>query len=186
MPFPRQRRRTSPRLRHTVARPTLHHQNPGWAQPSSWGTLMSIPPLDPQTGYLPGGDHPAKWSEFEERFTGNIRRRELLQDLHRVVKKLRDFGATRIWIDGTFVTSKERPGDVDVLYELPPGQLPDGSWGDLHPARQKALKKQYRIDLWRHPAPQGVTRRPLHDVWATDRDDVPKGMILLEDDDDSK
>ncbi len=59
--------------------------NPARAQPLSWGTLMPIPPLDPHTGYLPGGDHPAKWSEFEERFTGNISSRPAKRPMARGV-----------------------------------------------------------------------------------------------------
>jgi hypothetical protein len=142
---------------------------------------MPIPPLDSGTGYLPPGDHTATLDELEEAFGWNYRRRQLLLDLKLVLGKLWGVGAVRVWIDGSFVTAKERPRDVDVLYELPAGRSPDGSFGILHPVNRKQLKNMHRVDLWLHPSPQGPTgSKPLHDFWASDRSGIDKGMVLLE------
>ena len=37
-----------------------------------------LPPIDHETGRLPGGEHPAEWQELMERFGWNPRRRQLL------------------------------------------------------------------------------------------------------------
>lgn len=145
---------------------------------------MAIPAFVHETGYLPPGDHTATLEEVEERYGWTYRRRELLRELRSVVEGLREKGVKRVWIDGSFTTTKDRPQDVDVLYEAPPGANVS-TWGGLSPTRRTALKRRARIDLWKAPAPQPVAGQPgrsrsLHDHWATDRDGVERGIIVLE------
>lgn len=151
---------------------------------------MPIPPFDPDTGYLPPGDHRATWDEIKEVFGGSFRRRELLHELGHVIDDPLRKGVRHIWIDGSFATQKARPNDVDVLYEAPP-DTDVTTWGRLAPERRKELKKEARVDLWKAPAPQPVPGQPfkqqsLHDLWATDRNDTEKGTILLEVTDDDQ
>jgi hypothetical protein len=110
-------------------------------------------------------------------------RKQILSGLRFVVRELRALSVETIWIDGSYVTSKLRPGDVDVLYD--PNGMDNSGWGLLSPARRLELKKLQRVDLWAHPSPQprgfGLgSSITLHDLWATDRSDIPKGMLLLE------
>lgn len=57
--------------------------------------------------------------------------------------------------------------------------------------RREELKRHSRIDVWKAPAPQPVPGQPLrtrslHDFWSTDRDDVERGIIVLERDTDDQ
>lgn len=145
---------------------------------------MPIPSFDPETGALPPGDHLATLEEVNRAFGWTFRRRELLRELGHVIEFLRDKGVLRIWIDGSFVTDKDRPNDVDVLYEAPP-DVDARTWGIHSPRRRRDLKELTRIDLWKAPAPQPVSDRPgktqsLHDFWSTDREGRETGFILLE------
>lgn len=132
---------------------------------------------DPDTGCLPPGEHPASLADIEQAFCGTYRRREIFKGLVFVVSRLRDRGVTRIWIDGSFVTNKERPGDVDVVFD------PDGAdttgWGLLTFARRHDLKRIHRVDLWPHPSPQGITGVPIAEWFQTDREGEPKGIVVL-------
>jgi hypothetical protein len=144
---------------------------------------MPIPEFDGQTGYLPAGDHNASLDEMEDRFCGTYRRRVIFTGLKRVVEQLEANGVRTIWVDGSFVTGKARPSDVDVIYVPPPGSDPAG-WGLLSFARRKDLKEIWRVDLWPFPSPQPVLGKPgqyqtIREFFSTDRDGVAKGFIQL-------
>jgi hypothetical protein len=144
---------------------------------------MSIPELDPVSGNLPPGDHPATVDEVGVRFGFNYRRKELLRNVEWVVEKLWASGVTEIYIDGGFVTAKERTRDVDMVYVAPPGAEPE-TWGLLAPSRRLELKKLHRIDLWRFPSPQlvgGAVRKTvtIKAFFESDRDGNAKGIVKL-------
>lgn len=75
-----------------------------------------IPPFD-ERGNLPPGVHEADWNELETRFSGSRRRAELLAGLRRALRALRDAGCRTAYIDGSFVTAKEEPGDFDACWD---------------------------------------------------------------------
>ncbi|MHB8449838.1 MAG: helix-turn-helix domain-containing protein [Mycobacteriales bacterium] len=79
---------------------------------------MSLPPFDPATGCLPPGEHEAGWGEVVERFGWNRRRRQLLDGLADALGMLARAGCARAWLNGSFVTAKEEPGDFDVVLDL--------------------------------------------------------------------
>ena len=70
-----------------------------------------IPALDPSTGNLPPGEHLAAWVDVVERFGTTPWRRQLLEGLERALRDLRAAGCKRAYIDGSFITTKEHPGD---------------------------------------------------------------------------
>lgn len=77
---------------------------------------MTIPPFS-DSGNLPEGIHDASWDEIVDRFGTNVRRRTLLEGLRRALDGLRQAGCQRAYLDGSFVTSKEAPGDFDACWE---------------------------------------------------------------------
>lgn len=77
---------------------------------------MAIPAFE-ENGNLPMGIHTATWQEVEEFLGFNQRRRELLSGLMRACQALKLAGCRRIYIDGSFATSKEYPGDFDACWE---------------------------------------------------------------------
>jgi len=72
-----------------------------------------LPPLDPETGRLPEGEHETDWTEVVERFGWNHRRRRLLDGFADARDLLAAAGCRRVWLNGSFVTAKEEPGDFD-------------------------------------------------------------------------
>lgn len=153
---------------------------------------MTLPPLERAGGayeYLPAGDHEAALDEVEHQFgCSTFRRRELMTSLREVVDKLRGLGVTTIWIDGSFVSSKQRPGDVDVIYAKPIG-ADTATWGLLAPSRRDEVRKYYRCHLWEYPSygrHAGRSPKTIKEFFETDDDDVPKGHILLRSDDDQE
>lgn len=76
-----------------------------------------LPSFDPVTGRLPDGEHEAEWQEVVERFGWNPRRRQLLDGLAEAVELLAAAGCRRVWLNGSFVTAKEEPGDFDACWD---------------------------------------------------------------------
>ena len=59
----------------------------------------------------------ASWEEIVERLGWNTRRRRLLDGLADAVDLLKAAGCRRIWLNGSFVTAKEEPGDFDACWD---------------------------------------------------------------------
>ena len=75
-----------------------------------------IPEFD-ESGILPPGVHWAEWSEFQEIFGTNLTRQRMIDGLELAMTQLKAAGCRIIYIDGSFVTSKQKPGDFDACWE---------------------------------------------------------------------
>lgn len=77
-----------------------------------------IPPFDVTAGRLPEGIHEASWDEIVQRFGWNHRRRQLLDGPAEVIELLAQAGCRRLWLNGSFVTAKDEPGDFDACWDV--------------------------------------------------------------------
>jgi hypothetical protein len=114
---------------------------------------MPIPPLD-EEGYLPPGVHLCTLEEVDEHFggsQGSNRRLRLFARLKEYVRDARQTGmAVALFLDGSFVTAKPDPNDIDLGLVL----KPDHEFGaQLRPFEYNvivklAAKRQYRFDVY--------------------------------------
>ncbi len=74
-------------------------------------------PFDPDTGRLPEGEHTATWDDVVERFGWTPRRRQLLDGLADAIDLLTTAGCRRLWLNGSFVTTKDELGDFDACWD---------------------------------------------------------------------
>jgi hypothetical protein len=131
-----------------------------------------IPAHEPSTGNLPPGEHPAKWFDVVERFGTTPWRRELLEGLACALHDLRAAGCKRVYIDGSFITTKAHPGDFDACWDA------DGVDFDVidevlltFDAGRRAQKARYRGELF--PADATATATPRESsssTWRTSSD----------------
>lgn len=71
-------------------------------------------------GYLPEGVYVCSEAEVLFRFgSSSRRRRRLVLRLRRWIELGRQVGARRLLVDGSFVTAKEEPHDIDSVIFLP-------------------------------------------------------------------
>jgi len=77
-----------------------------------------IPSFDPATGNLPPGEYEATWEDLVARYGYTPHRLALLAGLKAALDALRAAGCRRAYIDGSFVSAKEAPGDFDVCWEV--------------------------------------------------------------------
>jgi hypothetical protein len=139
-----------------------------------------IPDFEEETGNLPPGIHEASWEEVAERFGATSLRRRLLGGLRQVLDSLMNAGCRRAYIDGSFVTKKEVPGDFDGCWEaagVDPGKLDPVllEFRDLR-ASQKAKFGGEVFPIEEAP-PGGTT---ILDFFQRDRDGRPKGIIAVD------
>jgi hypothetical protein len=140
-----------------------------------------IPAFD-AGGNLPPGIHPASWDEVMTRYAINTRRRELADGLLDALRSLKHAGCRTAYLDGSFVTAKERPGDFDACWEIA-GVDAGGLDRELldFSNRRAAQKARYGGELF--PAetaaePAGTT---FLDYFRRDRDTgKPKGIIAID------
>ena len=77
---------------------------------------VMIPEFQPD-GNLPPGIHFATWGELVARFGHTPWRRRLLTGLQEALEQLRSAGCRTVYIDGSFVSDKQTPGDFDGCWE---------------------------------------------------------------------
>jgi hypothetical protein len=79
--------------------------------------VLVIPEFN-KAGNLPEGVHEASWEEIVERFGQSLHRQRLLRGLRKGLESLKASGCKRVYLDGSFVTSKDLPGDFDCCWEV--------------------------------------------------------------------
>jgi len=143
-----------------------------------------IPEFTPY-GLLPEGIYPATLEEISERFGGNERREQLLSGLVEALRLLRAAGCRRVYVNGSFVTAKERPNDIDVCWDIEgvDADSLDDVFFDFTDGRA-AQKARFGCEFFPAQLPEGVTGRAFLEFFQTDRQTgEPKGIIELKLDD---
>lgn len=108
-------------------------------------------------GYLPEGLYLASEAEITFRFgTATPRRRRLALRLRRWIELSRSVAAKRLFVDGSFVTAKPNPNDVDAVVWLGADFVDRVSRGDM-----EAMELEMML----------VTRQPEEIFAAEDRRD---------------
>ena len=128
-----------------------------------------LPPFD-EFGNLPRGIHPASVEEIVDRFGHGSPEREVeIRELVELIAWAKQYGVRRLVINGSFVTDKRDPNDVDVIL-LPPQDE----------KRQEMIFTEERT--W--PFLQVLIAADDDDLgrWAvddfgTDRNGCPKGVV---------
>lgn len=140
-----------------------------------------IPAFDTSTGNLPAGLHAAHWHELVERFGRSGWRRRLLAGMLDALRLLRAAGCERAYIDGSFVTAKDVPGDYDacwdacgVDFDLLDTRLLTFDAG--RKTQKAAFGGEWFVADW-EAVPQGVV---FLDFFQQDRDGRPKGIVAIE------
>ena len=139
-----------------------------------------IPPLN-DDGLLPVGIHRATWAEVEAMYGTSVCRRTLADGARQAAENLKAAGCKTLYLDGSFVTSKERPSDFDGCWD------PQGVSGeDLDPILltfsngRAAQKAKYRGELFisSQTADGGLTFLEFfqRDKWTGN----PKGIIAVD------
>jgi hypothetical protein len=138
-----------------------------------------LPSFDPDTGLLPPGEHEASWEEVMERFTWNEKRRALLDGLAEALELLAFVGCRQVWLNGSFVTGKDEPGDFDACWDTDGVDLDeiDPVFLDLTAGRA-AQKRRFGGELFPNVIEAG-SGLAFADFFQNERDGSRKGIVVL-------
>lgn len=141
-----------------------------------------IPDFD-LDGNLPPGVHEITWDELVLRFGQSPRRRWILSGLRSALDALAAAGCTKAYVDGSFVTAKDEPGDFDGCWDssgVDPDRL-DPVLLTFDPGRL-TQKLKYRGELFpAHFVASNVTAQTFMEFFQTDKETGdPKGIIALD------
>lgn len=88
-----------------------------------------------------------------------------------------------VYIDGSFVTNKEVPGDYDVCWSID-GVVPEKLNPvliDFSPAGRTKMKNQYKGDLFPAEIPEGLTGKTFLDFFQTNKNTgESKGIVCMQ------
>ena len=137
-------------------------------------------------GWLPNGDLPpgvhfATWREIEARLSFNPRRRRMLAGFRQACENLRRAGCRLVYLDGSFVSRKEHPGDFDVCWDIRnvDDEMLDPVFWNFSQGRA-AQKHRFLGEFFPAQLPEGVTGRAFMDFFQMNKlTGEPKGIVAI-------
>lgn len=109
-------------------------------------------------GVLPPGIHDASLDEIRTlfgQFHETDRRPRLFEKLQKLVYQIKSLGFIRhLIVNGSFVTSKPDPEDIDLILAINPEILQRAEWApaEYNALSSRRLRRQYQFDVLVAPA----------------------------------
>jgi hypothetical protein len=132
-------------------------------------------------GDLPPGAFFATWLEVEKRLAFNPRRARLLAGFRAACELLQRAGCKLVYLDGSFVTTKQRPGDFDACWDIHDvnDALLDPVFWDFSQGRA-AQKGRFFGEFFPAQLPEGATGRAFVDFFQVNKvTGEPKGILAI-------
>lgn len=136
-------------------------------------------------GLLPPGVHQTNPGELKEKMGWSRKRRELIEGLEEALALMAACGVVRAYLDGSFVTDKDRPNDVDGCYDL----AEDVTAEDLgrlapifppSPSNRAEVKRRFGVDFFPAAATELGSGQPFLRFFQTDREGRERGVLSVE------
>ena len=135
-------------------------------------------------GLLPPGIHETDLEELKEKIGWSRKRQGLLEGLEEALELMASYGVVRVYLDGSFVTDKDRPNDIDGCYDL----AEDVTAEDLrrlapifppNPSNRAEAKRRFGVDLFPAAAMELGSGQPFLRFFQTDREGRERGVLAV-------
>jgi len=136
-------------------------------------------------GLLPPGVYGTDLEELKEKMDWSRKRGELLEGLEEALELIASCDVVRVYLDGSFVTEKDRPNDIDGCYDL----ADDVTAEDLRrlapifppsPSNRAEAKRRFGVDLFPAAATELGSGQPFLRFFQTDREGHERGVLSVE------
>ena len=136
-------------------------------------------------GLLPPGVHETSLEELEESMGWGRKRRGLLEGLEETLELMASCGVTRVYLDGSFVTDKDRPNDIDGCYDLAEDVSAEdlGCLPPIFPpsaSNRAEAKRRFGVDFFPAAATELGSGQPFLRFFQTDREGRERGVLLVD------
>jgi len=140
---------------------------------------MSIPAFNAR-GELPPGEHEATMEEVEARFgVSNGQRKRLMRGLKAACDNLRLARVKTVWIDGSFITDKYAPNDIDGCWEYNPDVIMRVLDRVFLSTSRAEMKAKYGVDFFSSAFNEASTGLPFPRFFQVNREGETKGIIKI-------
>jgi hypothetical protein len=119
-------------------------------------------------GVLPKGIYEVTLGEFKKEFVYNERREAIFKGFCTLLDDLRAINCKTVYVDGSFVTDKEQPRDVDVC------------WDDNDDINWELLDSDYPIFFDMNPPREAQQLRYHADVFPANTYEGGSGLLFRE------
>jgi hypothetical protein len=112
-------------------------------------------------------------------------REALLEGLKEALELMASCGVTRVYLDGSFVTDKDRPNDIDGCYDLA-GDVSAEDLGGLapifppSPSNRAGAKRRFGVDFFPAAATELGSGQPFLRFFQTDREGRERGVLSVD------
>lgn len=138
---------------------------------------MSIPNLN--NNELPEGEHLASLDEIELAYGSSTeRRKELMRGLRSASLNMEAAGVKYIWVNGSFVTNKKEPNDIDGCWEY--DLTVDLEVLDPVFLNRVKVKEKYGLDFFIANVIEAESGLPFPKFFQKNREGTTKGIIKVE------
>jgi hypothetical protein len=136
-------------------------------------------------GLLPPGVHETGLEELKQKMGWSRKRQGLLEGLEEVLEMMASSGVARAYLDGSFVTDKDRPNDIDGCYDL----AEDVSAEDLvrlapifppSASSRAEARRRFGVDYFPAAATELGSGQPFLRFFQTDREGRERGVLSVE------
>ena len=136
-------------------------------------------------GLLPPGVHETDLEGLKEKMGWSRKRRELLERLEEALELMASCGVVRVYLDGSFVTDKDRPKDIDGCYDLAEEVSADdlGRLAPIFPpnlSNRAENKRRFGVDFFPAAATELGSGQPFLEFFQTDREGRERGVLSVE------
>ncbi len=147
-----------------------------------------------ENGYLPYGIYNMTFEEFRSTFGENsTKRKEIITEYEKHMVEIKNTGYfLDHWIDGSFVSTKENPNDIDTLTEFNGFEAEKNNDKEkieniISNSRSMTNNKCHSLRVYRYPSSDEIAyklylkskMRILLILFGHDREGIPKGIIHL-------
>ena len=137
-------------------------------------------PLFNSIGELPPGEHEATLSEIEAAFgSRNECRKVLFSGLRSATSNLKESGVRRVYINGSFITSKEEPADIDGCWECSEGVDLEKLDPVFLSTSRKPMREKFGVEFFISAVTEAGSGLPFPQFFQMNHEGEPKGILFI-------
>jgi hypothetical protein len=105
-------------------------------------------PIFNEYGVLPEGTYECTIEELKERFVTNFKRKLIFEGFLKLIDKLKGIHCKTIYVDGSYVTDKALPSDMDISFDYEEWDFAILMLGADFTSNQEYFKTTYKCNLY--------------------------------------